>query len=207
MLLLRRVWFGIGPTGSFPWPRRLPSGSSFTADFVVSLSRATTGVVTMRYGTESDFAGSPSDYERTAGTLTFQPGETQKTISVPIVDDGATEPLAQEDFFMVLHTLKGATFASTNADGNGEAIGTIINAEPLTVSISDATATEGVDETIDFTISLNRATNKRLKVNVLFSSGTADASDIDLVNDQTSVTFEPGETEKTYSFLVARTTA
>ena len=47
---------------------------------------------------------------------------------------------------------------------------------------------EGVDATIDFTISLNRATNRRFTVNVLFSSGTADFSDIEFVQTEQSVT-------------------
>ena len=173
-------------------------GVELTADFVVSLSQATSGPVTMNYGTSSAVASNPADYEATGGALTFQPGETQKTISVPILDDAVAE--SDEVFFMALHNLKGATFAAPNSDGNGEGTGTIVNADPLTVSISDATATEGVDDTIDFTVSLNRATNRRITINVLFSSGTADFRDVTDPNVQ--VVFEPGETEKTYSFGV-----
>ena len=139
-----------------------------TADFVVSLSPETSGLVTMKYGTSSDSADQDNDYESTFGTLTFQPGETQKTISVPILDDGAAEgdeAEGDEVFYMVLHTLKGGTFAAPNQDGNGEGTGIIVNAAPLTVSISDATATEGDDATIDFTVSLNRATNRRFTLN------------------------------------------
>ena len=178
-------------------------GVERTADFVVRLSREASGVVSVKYGTSEDTAyGGPqsdsdSDYEIASGTLTFQPGERWKTVSVPIIDDAKAE--SDETFFMVLHTLKGATFANPNADGNGEGTGTIVNADPLTLSISDATATEGVDATIDFTISLNRATNRRFTVNVLFSSGTADFSDIEYVQTEQSVTFAPGETEKIYS--------
>ena len=174
-------------------------GVELTADFVVSLSRATSGPVKMRYGASSDIANSGNDFELTSGALTFQPGETHKTISVPVLDDAVAEN--DELFFMVLHTLTGATFANPNEDGNGEASGIINNADPLTISISDATATEGVDDTIDFTLSLNRKTNRRLTVDVLFSSWTADFSDITLIDDGSrSVTFEPGETVKTHSF-------
>ena len=175
-------------------------GVELTADFVVSLSPETSGLVTMKYGTSSDSADQDNDYEGTFGTLTFQPGETQKTISVPILDDAAAE--GDEVFYMVLHTLKGGTFAAPNEDGNGEGTGTITNAAPLALSISDATATEGDDATIDFTVSLNRATNRRFTVNVLFSSGTADFSDIEYVQTEQSVTFEPGETEKIYSLRI-----
>ena len=181
-------------------------GTDETIDFVVRLSRAASGPVSMIAATRENTAyGGPitesdNDYEIVSETLTFQPGDTRKTVSVPIFDDARAE--SSEQFDLALHTLKGATFASPNSDGNGEGTGTIINAEPLALSISDATATEGVDDTIDFTVSLNRATNRRITVNVLFSSGTADFSDIYLIDGSTSVTFEPGETEKIYSFGV-----
>ena len=164
------------------------------ADFVVSLSRKASGPVQVSYGTFDLFGSSPadegSDYEATSGTLTFRPGQTRKTVSVPILDDARNE--GDETFGLALTNLQGATFAANSGTG------TIVNADPLTVSVGDATATEGVDATIDFTVSLNRATNRRLTVNVLFSSGTADFSDI-TEPDQTSVTFEPGQTQKTYS--------
>ncbi len=169
-------------------------GIELTADFVVSLSQATSGVVTVDFATRVDTAtvATGSDYADFDGTLTFQPGETEKTVSVTVNDDARNE--GNETFDVILTNVTGATID----DNTG--VGTIVNADPLTVSISDATATEGDDATIDFTVSLNRATNQRIPVNVLFSSGTADFSDVTDPNVQ--VVFEPGETEKTYSFGV-----
>ena len=171
-------------------------GVELTADFVVSLSRAATGTVQVSYTTNQLTGGSAategSDYELRSGTLTFKPGERRKTVSVPILDDSRSE--GDEHFQVQLTNVTGATFG----DENG--VGTILNAEPLTLSISDATATEGVDATIDFTISLNRATNWRITVNVLFSSGTADFGDI--TDPREPLVFDPGETVKTYSFGV-----
>ena len=170
-------------------------GTHKTADFVVSLSRKTSGPVQVSYGTFDLFGSSPadegSDYEATSGTLTFRPGQTRKTVSVPILDDARNE--GDETFGLALTNLQGATFAVNSGTG------TIVNAEPLALSISDATATEGVDQTIDFTVSLNRATTRRITVNVLFSSGTADFSDIELIDGSISVTFEPGQRRRTYS--------
>ena len=166
-------------------------GVELTADFVVRLSRATNGPVQVNYLTVDLPADEGSDYEATSGTLTFRPGETRKTVSVPILDDAVAE--GNETFNLILTNLQGATFDNNNGTG------TIINAEPLTLSISDATATEGVDATMDFTISLNRATNRTVTVNLLVSSGTADFSDIEYVQTEQSVTFAPGQTEKTYS--------
>ena len=171
-------------------------GIDATADFVVSLSRKTSGPVQVSYGTLDLSVPSPadegSDYEATSGTLTFRPGKTRKTVSVPILDDARTE--GTETFGMALTNLQGATFDTNSGTG------TIVNAEPLALSISDATATEGVDDTIDFTVSLNRATTRRITVNVLFSSGSADFSDI--TDPGEPLVFEPGDTVKTYSFGV-----
>ena len=173
-------------------------GVELTADFVVSLSRATSGTVTVEYLTIDGTALAFRDYQNRDGTLTFQPGETSKIVSVPIIDDAVND--SGETFQLLLVSSTGADIAGMNVLGGGIGTGTIINAEPLALSISDATATEGVDATIDFTLSLNRATNRRFTVNVFFSSGTADFSDVTLIDGSTSVTFEPGETEKTYSF-------
>ena len=172
-------------------------GTHATADFVVSLSRATSGPVTMNYETNDGTAktsGGAFDYFDKDGTLTFMPGETEKTVSVSIRDDAIAE--SDETFDLVLSNLKGA---NSFADDTGTA--TIVNAVPLAVSINDASAVEGTDETIDFTISLNRRTVSRVTINVLFSSGTADFSDITQPDD-TSVTFQPGERRKTFSYGV-----
>ena len=104
-------------------------GVELTADFVVSLDRATSGVVTTEYWTSDENEIHPAtknvDYEDlTFGKLTFQPGETQKTVSIPIFDDAVAE--GQEKFNLVLANITGATFS----DRKG--VGIIENAEPLT---------------------------------------------------------------------------
>src|SRR5262249_14768118 len=79
-----------------------------------------------------------SDYVARSGTLTFAPGETQKTIQVSAIGDATVEP--NENFVLTLSNASGATIA----DGIGA--GTISNddsAAPPTLSIADATVTEG----------------------------------------------------------------
>ncbi len=63
-----------------------------TGSIVVTRSRGTTGKVTVDYKTSDGTAKAGSDYTSTAGTLTFNNGESQKIISVPIADDGKEEP-------------------------------------------------------------------------------------------------------------------
>ena len=62
-------------------------GTDDSLDFVVTLVPASTKTVTVRYTTKDGTATAPQDYTPRFHTLTFAPGETIKTISVPIRDD------------------------------------------------------------------------------------------------------------------------
>ena len=91
--------------------------------FPVTLSRAASGEVTVDYVTRDGTAKAGEDYERTRDTLTFAAGETEKTVSVPILDDAIDE--GRETFALKLMNARGA------AIGDGEAMGTIENSDPL----------------------------------------------------------------------------
>ena len=60
-------------------------------DFRVFLSRILRQTVRIDYATSDGTATAGSDYRATSGTLTFRPGETTKTISVPVLDDSHDE--------------------------------------------------------------------------------------------------------------------
>ncbi len=91
--------------------------------FPVSLSRAAPGVVTVKYLTRDGTATAGEDYTAQSGTLTFAPGDTEKTIEVPILDDVLDE--GSETFILRLTNPDGARI------GDGEATGTIENSDPL----------------------------------------------------------------------------
>jgi probable HAF family extracellular repeat protein len=92
------------------------------ATFTVTLSTPSSQPVSVTYATADDTAAAGSDYQATGGTLTFAPGETSKTISVPIIGDGLVE--STEAFFL---NLSGAS-SGTIDDGWG--VGTILDDEP-----------------------------------------------------------------------------
>jgi hypothetical protein len=73
----------------------------------VTLSRSITDVVTVRYATASGTAVATSDYASTSGTLTFQPGETNRTVSIAIKGDRKREP--NETLSVQLSNAAGAT--------------------------------------------------------------------------------------------------
>ena len=65
--------------------------SSGALAFKVSLSEASRDPVSVSYATSDGTARAGSDYTSASGTLTFQPGETEKTVSVTILDDAHDE--------------------------------------------------------------------------------------------------------------------
>lgn len=72
--------------------------------------------------TANGTATEPSDYTAVSGTLTFSPGQTTRTIVVPV--NGDTEPEATETFFVSL------TNATNAAIVDGQGIGTITADDP-----------------------------------------------------------------------------
>ena len=94
--------------------------------FEVSLNRTFAGTahrVTVNYATADGAAKAGEDYTATSGTLTFAAGERVKMVRVPLLDDAIDE--GEETFTFRLSNARGARI------GDGEATGTIANADPL----------------------------------------------------------------------------
>ena len=91
--------------------------------FRVTLANASSGTVTVNYATADGTAVAGEDYTATSGTLTFAPGETEKTVAVTIIDDTVED--SGETFRLVLSDPSGAVLDDT------EATGTILNADPV----------------------------------------------------------------------------
>ena len=88
-----------------PVPTLSVNGGTFdedasTATFDISLSMTPTESITVNYATSDETATAGSDYSATAGTITFAPGETSKTVTVDIFDDDDME--ANESFKLTL---------------------------------------------------------------------------------------------------------
>lgn len=100
-------------------------GNSGTNNYVftVKLSTANSEVVTVDFNTADSSASQGSDYTAASGTLTYQPGETSKTITVPVRGDIDIENT--ETFFVQLSNSSGPTI------GVAQAIGTITNDDTL----------------------------------------------------------------------------
>jgi len=80
--------------------------------YTVTLSQASSQIITVQYATANGTATAGSDYTSTTGTLTFNPGETSKVINIPILNDSVNE--ANETFTLRLTSPTNATLGTTN---------------------------------------------------------------------------------------------
>ena len=92
-------------------------------EFAVTLDRSSTLTVTVDYATSNGTATAGHDYTATSGTLTFNPGETAKTITVPLLNDAIDD--GGETMTLTLSNADNARIA------DGTATGTIENSDPL----------------------------------------------------------------------------
>lgn len=89
--------------------------------FPITLSSPSAGAVTVRYTTADGTATAGADYVATSGRLMFAPGQTQRTVNVPVVNDSSAEGV--ETLTLRLSGAIGARLADAHATG------TIVNAD------------------------------------------------------------------------------
>ena len=93
-----------------------------TIDFVVKLDPASDESVTVDYATANGTATAGNDYTAKSGTLTFNSGETSKTVQVSIIEDTVDDN--NETLTLTLSSASGAEISDATATG------TITNSEP-----------------------------------------------------------------------------
>ena len=157
-----------------------------TARFAVRLSAASELTVTVSYGTAGGTATEGTDYSRASGTLTFAPGDTEKSISVQTHEDTLDEP--DETFTVALSNPNGATLQDDTATG------TIEDDDVPSLSIADAPAVEE-GGTASFAVTLSAASDQTVTVDYETASGTA-TEGTDYTRTSGTLTFAPGDTEK-----------
>jgi hypothetical protein len=163
------------------------------AVFTVTLSPPSVATVTVNYATADDTAISGSDYTATSGTLTFQPGETSKTVSVVVFGDLGFEP--DETFLVNLGSANGADVA----DAQGQ--GAILNDDTgFALSVGDVSVVEGDSGTpnVVFTVSMPIVVPAGQSVSVGYTTVFGSAGDsVDYLGVAGTLTFNEGESTKT----------
>ncbi len=157
--------------------------------FVVSLSAANpTNTVTVQYTTVDDTATTlDNDYTAAAGTLSFAPGETAKTITVNVKGDDKYEQI--ETFKLNLSNATNAAIATASATA------TINNDDNKpTVGITNITKAEGNSLTTAFAfeVTLSNPSYEAIVVNYSTADGTAQVN-TDYLQASGSLTFQSGQ--------------
>lgn len=169
------------------------------AVFEVTLSAPSIAPVSVRYVTADGTATAASvDFFAVNSELTFSPGETRKTISIPINSDTIVEP--NETFLVRLRNPTNATMARDRA------VGTIVNDDGLpSISIADAAPVlEGNAgaTAAAFQVTLTAPSAQQVTAAFATADGTATAVSGDYATTSGALTFTPGETSKTVSVSV-----
>ncbi len=152
--------------------------------------------VTVHYANVDDTATAGSDYRATAGTLTFAPGESAKTIAVPIVNDALHEPA--ERFSLRLTSPTNASFGDANGVVTIGASDATAVAQPKIATPLDLTVGESSGY-IDVAVRLSAPGTNTVRVRYATAELSADDNSTcseDYIGADGTLTFAPGETTK-----------
>ena len=140
-------------------------------DFVVTLSEPALGGETIDYATANGTATTAdNDYTNTSGSHTFDIGDTEYTITVPINGDYRVE--GDETVTLTVSNATGLTLTPNPAT----AAGTITNDDdPSVVSILPTSIAEGATGPI--TISMTNHTGHTCTANITTTNGSAEVGD------------------------------
>lgn len=166
------------------------------ARFTVTLDRPSTSLVTVQAATADGTAKAGEDYDAQAlQTLVFTPGETSKTVLVPLRNDGTAEGI--EFFDLQLSGAVNATIGDVRghmalapSDGAAAAMPTVAAAA---ISAPEA------GTALEFVISLSAPSAQQISVNYSNSNGTA-ANGSDYVALSGTLVFAPGQTMQVLRF-------
>ncbi|MBX7147565.1 hypothetical protein K1X76_00645 [bacterium] len=162
-----------------------------TATFTITLSTASSDSVTVDYATSNGTATAGSDYTSGSGTLTFNAGETSKTVNFSVAGDTVDE--VNETFNLGL-----SNGSVTISDDTG--VATITDNDSATISLADETVGEGDDHAV-VTVTLATTSDRQVTVDYATSNGTASSAS-DYVSASGTLTFDAGETSKTFNVTV-----
>jgi hypothetical protein len=167
-----------------------------TAAITVTMSSVTALTVTVPFTTTDGAATAGSDYLDATGTLTFTPGVTTTTATVPVINDTTNE--ADETVALALGSPTNATLGST-----ASAVLTILDNDAAPTVQFDAAAysvNEGAG-TATITATLSAASGQTVTVNYATADNTATAGS-DYTSASGTLTFTAGVTSQTFTVSI-----
>ena len=167
-----------------------PASGSAPAVFHVNLTSASLNTVTVNYATQDWGATQGTDYTRTSGTLTFNPGQTSLAVAVPVL--GNTLPLGDRRFFLNLSSPVNANLETATGEG------AIVDPNLMPqLSVGDTTALEpaaaGATTTMAFPVTLSFPTPNPITVNYATADWSA-TQGTDYQARSGTLTFAPNQT-------------
>jgi uncharacterized delta-60 repeat protein len=167
------------------------------ATFLINLSAPSGQTVTLDAMSYNGSARTPHDYTSSSVRLVFRPGETRKTLSLPVQGDLLKE--SDETFFVVLSAPVNCSL------GRGRGTATILNDDSApALTINDVSISEGNSATklLTFTVTLSKASGQTVTVNYATADGVA-RSGSDYSAQNGTLTFVPGGAlSKTISIVI-----
>jgi len=167
-----------------------------SASVTVQLAASSSQYITVDYATSNGTATAPGDYTAKSGTLSFNPGETSKTINVPIVNDSLDEPNETVNL-----ALSNPSFVQLGAPSTTTI--TILDDDPQP-SIRFSAANYNVNEgagTATITVQLGSASAQAVTVHYATGDGSA-AAPGDYTSKSGNLSFSPGQTSKTFNISI-----
>jgi hypothetical protein len=168
--------------------------------FTITRTGDLSGTATVNYATGGGTATPGSDYTPVSGTLTFQPGQSEKTIPVFVIKDCLYDGETSETIGLTLSGVTGdatlgaqATATITIRDTNGRPS---VLPGYLRIREGDSGTT-----TAQYAVRLSCASIETVSVSYATADGAAKA-DSDYVAASGTLTFQPGETEKTFPLRI-----
>ncbi|MGE3841137.1 MAG: Calx-beta domain-containing protein [Vicinamibacterales bacterium] len=154
------------------------------AQFTVTLNKTSEQTITVNYATANGTAlTAATDYTATSGVLTFDPGQTSKTINVAITDDSWAEPT--ETFTFTLSSPTNATLGTavgtaSITDNDGTRVPLDLTLNGVFLSDLDASGT-----TFDHLLIANpQASPISAKVTYTRPNGTGDSETLSLIANE-----------------------
>ena len=112
-------------------------GETGEATFTITLGTAAPQTVSVNWATQDGTATAGSDYAAAGGTVSFAPGETSKTVAVPILGDTAAE--GGENFAVNLSSPAGTLVR------DGQGVGTIADDDAPPVAVTAQVPPDDID--------------------------------------------------------------
>jgi len=181
------------PSVSFSSGTYSVSESGTVATITINRFGSTEGTTTVGFATADGSATAPADYADSDQIVTFAPGVSTQTVTIPLVNDGVFE--GDETVNLSLSNPTGGAFLGTFS----LATLTIVDDEVQpTISISDVTVSESAG-TATFTVTLSGASASTVTVSAQTANGSASGGVDFTSTGPTTLTFVPLDVSETFT--------